>query len=86
MDESERKAPLLSGSPLAALGVEAVALDWAVTEGMPAELTRTREVVTARVGQVRRLVKQRLTGEINYWDIPVTRNCWASSQPAGRSS
>ncbi|GEM_PF-4916654 len=36
---------------------------------MPADLARVREVVTARVGQVRRLVKQRLTGEINYWDM-----------------
>ena len=50
-------------------GVETIALDWAVTEGMPDELARTREVVTARVGQVRRLVRQRLTGEINYWDM-----------------
>ena len=44
-------------------------LDWAVTEGMPAELARTRDLVTARVDQIRRLVKQRLTGEINYWDM-----------------
>jgi hypothetical protein len=49
--------------------VETVALDWAVTEGMPEELARTRDLVTARVAQVRRLVKQRLDGEINYWDM-----------------
>ena len=36
---------------------------------MPEELARTRDLVTARVAQVRRLVKQRLTGEINYWDM-----------------
>ena len=56
-------------APWLASGVEAVALDWAVTEGMPGELARTRDLVTARVAQVRRLVKQRLTGEINYWDM-----------------
>ena len=58
-----RDAPWLSA------GVEAIALDWAVTEGMPGELAHTRELVTARVSQVRRLVRQRLTGEINYWDM-----------------
>jgi hypothetical protein len=58
-----REAPWLSG------GVENLALDWAVTEGMPEDLARTRNVVTARVGQVRRLVRQRLLGEINYWDM-----------------
>ena len=58
-----RDAPWLSA------GVETIALDWAVTEGMPGELAHTRELVTARVSQVRRLVRQRLTGEINYWDM-----------------
>jgi superfamily II DNA or RNA helicase len=58
-----REAPWLSG------GAANVALDWAVTEGMPDELARTRDVVTARVAQVRRLVRQRLLGEINYWDM-----------------
>jgi hypothetical protein len=72
-----REAPWLSA------GVENVALDWAVTEGMPGELTRTREVVTARVSQVRRLVKQRLTGEINYWDMRHAELLDAAS--AGRS-
>jgi superfamily II DNA or RNA helicase len=60
---SLREAPWLSG------GVENLALDWAVTEGMPEDLARVRDVVTARAGQVRRLVRQRLLGEINYWDM-----------------
>jgi hypothetical protein len=58
-----REAPWLS------VGADGLALDWAVTEGMPGDLARTRDTVTARVDQVRRLVKQRLTGEINYWDM-----------------
>jgi superfamily II DNA or RNA helicase len=69
-DDPERAMALrLRDDPWLSSGVETVALDWAVTEGMPAELARTRETVTARVEQVRRLVKQRLTHEINYWDM-----------------
>ena len=49
----------------------------------PTELTRTRDLVTARVGQVRRLVKQRLTGEINYWDMRYAE--LLEAQSAGRS-
>jgi superfamily II DNA or RNA helicase len=68
--DAERAVALaLREDPWLSSGVENLALDWAVTEGMPEELARTRDVVTARVGQVRRLVKQRLLGEINYWDM-----------------
>jgi hypothetical protein len=35
---------------------------------LPALLAQTREQVCARAGQTRRLVRQRLTQEINYWD------------------
>lgn len=69
-DHAERDAALpLVTAPWLAAGVEGIALDWAVTEGMPAELARTRDLVTSRVAQVRRLVKQRLTQEINNWDM-----------------
>jgi hypothetical protein len=70
LDGPERAvASALRDAPWLASGVENIALDWAVTEGMPKELARTWELVTARVAQVRRLVNQRLTGEINYWDM-----------------
>ena len=68
-DPERAAATPLRDAPWLSAGVETIALDWAVTKGMPDELARTREVVTARVGQVRRLVRQRLTGEINYWDM-----------------
>ena len=69
-DDPEREVALrLREDPWLSSGVESLALDWAVTEGMPAELARTRDTVTARVEQTRRLVKQRLTHEINYWDM-----------------
>jgi hypothetical protein len=84
MDDPERAVALrLREVPWLSAGVENVALDWAVTEGMPEELARTRDLVTARVAQVRRLVKQRLTGEINYWDMRHAELLDAAS--AGRS-
>jgi superfamily II DNA or RNA helicase len=84
LDDSERTvATPFREAPWLAAGVETVALDWAVTEGMPEELTRTRDLVTTRVAQVRRLVKQRLTGEINYWDMRATE--LFDAQSAGRS-
>jgi superfamily II DNA or RNA helicase len=84
MNDPERTVALpLREAPWLSAGVENVALDWAVTEGMPEELARTRDLVTARVAQVRRLVKQRLTGEINYWDMRHAELLDAAS--AGRS-
>ena len=84
LDDPERMvASPLRDAPWLASGVEAVALDWAVSEGMPGELARTRDLVTARVAQVRRLVKQRLTGEINYWDMRYAE--LLEAQSAGRS-
>ena len=84
LDDPERMAAFpLRDAPWLATGVESVALDWAVTEGMPEELARTRDLVTARVTQVRRLVKQRLTGEINYWDMRYAE--LLDAQSAGRS-
>jgi superfamily II DNA or RNA helicase len=68
-DPERTAASPLTHVPWLSTGVDQVALDWAVTEGMPEELARTRDLVTTRVGQIRRLVKQRLTGEINYWDM-----------------
>ena len=84
MSDPERTVALpIREAPWLSVGVENVALDWAVTEGMPEELARTRDLVTARVAQVRRLVKQRLTGEINYWDMRHAELLDAAS--AGRS-
>ena len=69
-DDTERAVAIrLREAPWLSAGVEELALDWAVTQGMPEDLSRARDTVTARVDQVRRLVKQRLTGEINYWDM-----------------
>jgi superfamily II DNA or RNA helicase len=69
-DDSERAVALeLREAPWLSSGAETLALDWAVTFGLSDELDRTRVAVTARVEQVRRLVRQRLTAEINYWDM-----------------
>jgi superfamily II DNA or RNA helicase len=68
-DPERSMASPLRDAPWLSEGAEQIALDWAVTEGMPEELARTRDLVTARVAQVRRLVKQRLDSQINYWDM-----------------
>ncbi|HET9967951.1 MAG TPA: helicase-related protein [Streptosporangiaceae bacterium] len=84
LEEPGRMAALsLREAPWLASGVENVALAWAVTDGMPAELARTRDLVTARVAQIRRLVKQRLDGEINYWDMRAAE--LLDQQAAGRT-
>jgi superfamily II DNA or RNA helicase len=69
IEDPERQAtgPVLA-EPWLSAGVNHLAVDWAVEHGMPALLAKTQEQVSARVGQTRRLVKQRLTQEINYWD------------------
>src|SRR6266542_2278978 len=69
-EATERNAAgyLLSESWLRA-GVAQLAVDWAVEHGMPAVLAQTREQVSARAEQTRKLVRQRLTQEINYWDV-----------------
>jgi SNF2 family DNA or RNA helicase len=69
IEEPERQAVgyLLTEAWLAA-GVDQLAVDWAVEHGLPALLAKTQEQVSTRVDQTRRLVRQRLTQEINYWD------------------
>jgi superfamily II DNA or RNA helicase len=84
LDDPERMvASPLREAPWLSAGAASVALDWAVTEGMPDELVRTRDLVTARVAQIRRLVRQRLLGEINYWDI--RHAALLDEQAAGKS-
>ena len=84
LDDPERMvASPLREAPWLSAGAANVALDWAVTEGMPDELARTRDLVTARVAQVRRLVRQRLLGEINYWDM--RHAALLDDQAAGKS-
>ena len=84
LDDPERMvASPLREAPWLSAGAANVSLDWAVTEGMPDELARTRDLVTARVAQVRRLVRQRLLGEINYWDM--RHAALLDDQSAGKS-
>jgi hypothetical protein len=69
IEDPEREAAgYLLAEPWLSAGVDQLAVDWAVEHGMPALLARTQEQVSARADQTRRLVKQRLNQEINYWD------------------
>src|SRR5260370_35382168 len=56
-DDPERAGALrLREDPWLSSGVEALALDWALTTGSPAAVTRTRDPLTARLAQVPGLV------------------------------
>jgi superfamily II DNA or RNA helicase len=69
IDEQERGATTyLLSEPWLSAGADQLAVDWAVEYGTPALLGRTQDQVSGRADQTRRLVKQRLTQEINYWD------------------
>jgi superfamily II DNA or RNA helicase len=69
IEDTERDATRhLLTEPWLLAGVNQLAVDWAVEHGMPDLLDRTQQQVSGRVDQTRRLVRQRLTQEINYWD------------------
>ena len=59
---------LLSESSWLARDLEDAAFDVAVTDAIPAHLTRVRLHTTVRVQKVRAAVHERLTREINHWD------------------
>jgi superfamily II DNA or RNA helicase len=69
LDERERAASgHLFAAPWLSSGVDYLAVDWAAEHATPALLARTRAQLGDRTAQTRRLVRQRLTQEINYWD------------------
>jgi len=69
LEDAEREVvSRLRDEPWLRAGVDNLALDWAVEHSMPGQLAAVRDRVTTRVENTRRLVKQRLTQEINYWD------------------
>jgi superfamily II DNA or RNA helicase len=66
--ESEREAVAdLAAEPWLASARHA-AVSWAVSTLLPASLAEVSERITTDVERTRRLVRQRLTHEINYWD------------------
>ena len=67
-DERAMLASVL-GEPWLAEGVERMAVSWAVEHGASDHLTAVQERVRAGVERTRREVKQRLTQEINHWDL-----------------
>jgi superfamily II DNA or RNA helicase len=69
-EATERAAagPALLSQDWLRAGADRLAVDWAVEHDIPELLDRTRQLVTQRTAQTRRLVKQRLTQQINHWD------------------
>jgi superfamily II DNA or RNA helicase len=70
VEEGERAATAyLLSEPWLSTGADQLAVDWAVEHAMPVLLQRTQAQVSGRAQQTRRLVRQRLTQEINHWDM-----------------
>ncbi|WP_211289476.1 DUF3883 domain-containing protein [Luteimicrobium subarcticum] len=63
-------------------GVDTLALRWAVAHGLPAHRGEVVARTSALVGRTRRLVRQRLTAQMNFWDAEAVR--LAEDQAAGR--
>jgi superfamily II DNA or RNA helicase len=51
------------------VGVEDLAIAWAIENGLATFIGELRERVTAQTDRTRALVRQRLHQEINYWDV-----------------
>jgi hypothetical protein len=66
----EERAPTghLLSDPWLLSGADQLAVAWAAEHSTPILLTNTRAQIWERTAQTRRLVRQRLTQEINYWD------------------
>jgi superfamily II DNA or RNA helicase len=67
-DDTRVVEPLLSGSWLRE-SVEQRGLDYAIAETVPEHLAEVRRQTIDRVDRTRAAVKDRLTKEINYWDL-----------------
>jgi len=65
-EERELVANLLR-EPWLARGVEDIAVEWAIESGLPSLLEELRAGLSAQIARTRKLVKQRLLQEINYW-------------------
>ena len=56
------------------------AVSWAASTLLPTSLAEVSERLTADVERTRRLVRQRLTHEINYWDVRQGELFWQQQQ------
>ncbi|MEV5414474.1 helicase-related protein [Thermopolyspora sp. NPDC052614] len=68
---SEEERRLVAGLPGEAWldrGVEDIAVEWAIENGLASFLEELRARLSAQTARIRTLVKQRLLQEINYWD------------------
>ena len=78
--DPERKAVAdLAAQPWLA-SARHTAVSWAVSTLLPASLAELSERVTANSERTRRLVRQRLTHEINYWDARQGELLWQQQQ------
>lgn len=67
-EEERQRVEGVLREPWLAEGVENAAIRWAVGNGLATHVAEIRERVSAETERTRRLVRQRLLQEINYWD------------------
>lgn len=67
-EEERQRIEEVLREPWLATGVEDVAIRWVVDNDLAAHVAQVQERVSAETKRTRRLVRQRLLQEINYWD------------------
>jgi superfamily II DNA or RNA helicase len=67
-DEERRLVDAVTQQAWLAGGVEDIAISWAINEGLAAHVAEIQQRVSKETERTRRLVRQRLLQEINYWD------------------
>lgn len=67
-EEEQRLAAVILEEHWLAHGVEDIAVGWAVDNGLASHVSQIHQRVRAETERTRRLVRQRLLQEINYWD------------------
>ncbi|MEU6429668.1 helicase-related protein [Microbispora sp. NPDC046973] len=67
-EEERELVQVVLREPWLASGVEDIAIGWAVQNGLSAHVADLQERVNRETERTRKLVRQRLLQEINYWD------------------
>ncbi|WP_406062921.1 helicase-related protein [Micromonospora sp. NBC_00860] len=67
-EEERRLVAAVTQQDWLASGVEDIAISWAISDGLAAHVAEIQQRVSIETERTRRLVRQRLLQEINYWD------------------
>ncbi|BCJ64827.1 helicase-related protein [Polymorphospora rubra] len=67
-EEERRLVAAVTQQVWLASGVEDIAISWAISDGLATHVSEIQQRVSIETERTRRLVRQRLLQEINYWD------------------